>query len=182
MAANELQITIKNLEESDLPRLRNFSCGNLSMDNFLQQEAYLYHTTGEGITRILINEDNNDILGYCTLRCGLWKIYDPTMYDDYREIPCIEVSRLAVHSFWQHQQQGTRLGFALMKYIILFIINNIATQVGCRFITLYSVPEKVNWYSDCFGFVVSNPDTDNPPDQTVPMHLDLYGFRNELPK
>ncbi|MEN6349645.1 MAG: hypothetical protein ABFD08_09665 [Syntrophomonas sp.] len=164
--------TIKNLEETDKPQLRKFSCGNSSMDSFLYNEANTYHVNGEGITKLLLHEDQ--IIAYCTAKAWLWKIYDPEMYDDgFREIPCVEVSRLGVHTYWQYGQNGVSVGVGLMSYLILFVKNYIANEIGCRLITIHAIRSKVPWYEKHFGFVITNPEELESSSDVIAMHLDL---------
>jgi hypothetical protein len=96
-----MKLIIRDINENDTKQLKRFKCGNTSMEVFLTEEAYLRHRFGEGVTKLLIDEDNNELIAYFTLKCGVMRIDDPEMYDVPREIPCIEISRLAVANKWQ---------------------------------------------------------------------------------
>ncbi len=112
---------IRNIELTDLPALKKFRCGNSSMDAFLKQEAYYQHILGEGITKIVITEDTEEVIGYYTIKADALKIDDPDMYEEPWSIPCVEISRLAIRSDWQGGIQGVHLGTHLLSQVIIFI-------------------------------------------------------------
>lgn len=167
-----MKFLIRNIELSDEKQLKKFKCKNTSMEVFLAEEAYLYHVHGEGITKLVIDESSNEIVAYFTLKCDKMIVEDSEMYDEPRHIPCIELSRLAVASEWEGGRKGIHLGTELMNFIIYFICNNIAKHVGCRYITLHSVLDKVKWYQN-FGFQVLTEDFDDGALKTVYMFLDI---------
>lgn len=170
-------LSTRNLESNDLPQLKHFSCGNSSMDAFFRDEAYKYHVSGEGITKVVINEIDSTIIGYYTLKCWMFKVYDSEMYiEGYREIPCIELARLAVCTDLQHGNANIHIGTELVKDLILFIKNEIAIHVGCRLITGHAIRDKFKWYHDVFGFEASDEQELISESETVSMHLDLYSY------
>lgn len=167
------KIIIRDICIDDLPRLRLFNCGNDSMNAYIHREALLNHTLGEGITRVVLDKNESDIIGYFTLKCTSAKIDDPSMSDEKREVPSIEISRLAVCESWQNGiKNGFHLGTSLVGYIISTIKEEIASKVGCRLITIHAVKEKVKWYQEVFTFDFL---TDDTPDEfgTVSMFLDI---------
>jgi hypothetical protein len=166
------KIIIRDICSDDIDRLRLFSCGNESMNNYIHREALLNHVLGEGITRVVLDENGKDIIAYFTLKCTSIKFEDPEMGDEEREIPCVEISRLAVCLSWQNGTNGFHLGTSLVGYIISTIKEEIASRVGCRWITIHAVQERINWYREQFNFDYIIDDT---PDEfgTVSMFLDI---------
>jgi|GEM_PF-2927474 hypothetical protein len=166
------KIIIRDICTDDNDRLRLFNCGNESMNAYIHREALLNHVLGEGITRVVFDEDEENILGYFTLKCTSIIVEDPEMDDGKREIPCVEISRLAVCLSWQNGANGFHLGTSLVGYIIATIKEEIASRVGCRWITIHAVKEKVEWYREQFNFDYVIDDT---PDEyeTVSMFLDI---------
>jgi len=166
-----MEYIVRDIELGDIPSLRSFKCNNPSMENFLNQEAYKSHICGEGITKIVLK--NEEIIAYYTLKCDALRIEDPEMYTEPRYIPCVEISRLAVVSHWQRGQRDIHLGTHLMGEIITFVREEIASRVGCRFITLHALKDKVGWYQREFDFNIWNEEKPNPDDETVFMYLDI---------
>jgi hypothetical protein len=167
-----MELIIRDIELSDVKQLKNFKCENTSMEVFLAEEAYYYHVCGEGITKLVVDEYSNELVAYFTLKCDKMIVDDPDMYTEPRHIPCIEISRLAVASKWQQGNNGIHIGTELMKYIISSI-HDIAKIVGCRYITLHSVIDKVKWYRDVFNFEVLEEDIIDGETKTVYMCLDI---------
>lgn len=169
------KIVIRDICIDDVSKLRLFNCGNDSMNTYIHREALLNHALGEGITRVVLDENESDIIGYFTLKCTSIRIEDPGMSDEAREVPSIEISRLAVCESWQNGKNGFHLGTSLVGYIISTIKEDIASKVGCRWIIIHAVKEKVNWYQKDFDFEFFIDDT---PDEygTVSMFLDITDF------
>ena len=175
------KIIIRDISIDDVSKLRLFNCGNDSMNTYIHREALLNHALGEGITRVVLDEKESAIIGYFTLKCTSIRIEEPGMSDEAREVPCIEISRLAVCESWQDGKNGFHLGTSLVGYIISTIKEDIASKVGCRWIIIHAVKEKVNWYQKDFAFEFIIDDT---PDEygTVSMILDITDFEayNEI--
>ncbi len=169
------KIIIRDVCIDDLPRLRLFNCGNDSMNAYIHREALLNHTLGEGITRVVLDKNESDIIGYFTLKCTSVRVEDPNISDEAREIPSIEISRLAVCESWQNGKNGFHLGTSLVGYIISTIQEEIASKVGCRYIIIHAVKEKVKWYQRDFAFDFITDDTPDEYD-TVSMFLDITDF------
>lgn len=167
-----MNLVIRDIENSDIQQLKRFQCGNTSMEVFLYSEARYSHVLGEGITKLVIESTENEIVAYYTIKCSLLKIEDPQMYSELREIPCIELSRIAVANDWQNGRKGIHLGTRLMDFIIDFIKNKIAIYVGCKYITLHAVSEKVKWY-ESLGFTPATDEMVNSHCSTVYMYMDI---------
>ncbi|NLI90772.1 MAG: GNAT family N-acetyltransferase [Peptococcaceae bacterium] len=97
------------------------------------------------------------------------------MFPEPKYIPSIEIARLAVSSSWQNgRKDNLHLGTELMKYIITFIKEEISSKVGCRFITLHALNDKVSWYSKEFCFEsLADEKAENPDEETQYMCLDI---------
>ncbi|MFZ5627271.1 MAG: GNAT family N-acetyltransferase [Bacillota bacterium] len=163
---------IREITESDIPILRRFTCGNESMDCYLKNEAYKFHIYGEGITKLLVDDDDK-IIGYYTLKASEIVVDDPEMYDEPRHIPAIEISRIAIVKTMQRQG----LGRILMGYIIKLIVRVIAKEIGCRYISLHALRDLVDWYKEEFGFEVWD-DTIKDDQETVFMYLDILSLKS----
>jgi len=168
-----MSLILRNIEMSDMSQLSSFVCGNISMDGFLKNEAYLHHVSGEGITKVVLEEETNQIIAYYTLKSDAVKIFDEEMHDIPRYIPCIEIARIAVLLHWQNGSREIHLGTSLLGQIIKFIKDNIALQIGCRFITVHAVRDKVSWYKKEFDFEELEDEKYGSNEETTYMCLDL---------
>lgn len=169
---SDMKPVIRNIRLTDIPELKSFRCGNTSMEVFLFEEAYYYHILGEGVTKIVIDEETNEIIAYFTLKCDALKLMDGETNPEPRYFPCIEISRLAIAAEWQSGKKGISLGRELMCYLINFIKKVIAVNVGCHFITLQALAEKAEWYKK-FGFIEATDEKALPKGQPVYMYLDI---------
>lgn len=168
-----MSFIIRNIEVTDMPQLSKFICGNISMEGFLKNEAYIHHISGEGITKVVLEEETDRIIAYYTLKSDAVKIIDEEMHLIPRYIPCIEIARIAVLSHWQNGSKDIHLGTHLVGQIIGFIKDVIASQVGCRFITIHAICEKVPWYKKEFAFEELEDAKYGDNEETTYMCLDL---------
>lgn len=124
----------------DLPHLRNFSCGNHSMDFFLQAEAYPSHIVRDSSTTLVFYQ--NQIIGYYTLQHTPLSslINDP---DISKEQLVLDIARLAVHKNFQNKG----IGIKIVNHIL-----HMAIQLNERYIVLDALKEKWTWYQDHFKF------------------------------
>jgi hypothetical protein len=173
MSGNVLNLLVRDIDFTDLPKLKKFKCCDGQMEHFLVKEAYYYHIIGEGVTKLVINSDTSEIIGYYTLKCDSIKIEDLEMREDSIYIPCIEISRIAVVANLQRGSAGIHIGTHLMGYIINSVTKNIASQTGCRFITLHAIKDKAQWYNRDFGFEQIEDEKSIGCGKTVYMCLDI---------
>jgi hypothetical protein len=164
--------TIRDIELADVALLKKFKCNHSAMEYFLINEAYPYHIIGEGITKVVVDDESNTIIAYYTLKCDSIKYIESEMQINPRYIPCIEISRIAVLKSWQNGIKGKHLGTELMEYIITFIKEEIASKVGCRYISLHAVLDKVKWYNERLKFEIGT-DEREIEEETVYMYLDI---------
>jgi len=166
-------LKIRDIELSDLPKIKKFKCSDSKMDYFLIKEAYYYHVIGEGITKLVVDVENNEIVGYFTLKCDSMKVFDIEMSTEPEYIPCIELSRIAIANHWQNGVRGYHLGTHLMGHILNLIQTQISTVIGCKFITLHAAMDRVKWYNKRFSFIEVEDEKTIGKDDTVYMCLDI---------
>ncbi|QLG38722.1 GNAT family N-acetyltransferase [Paenibacillus sp. E222] len=142
--------------------MKNFKCGNGSMDLFLEVEAYPSHIERESSTTLVYYD--NTLVGYYTLRhiklSSLLKSISP---EEDRDV--LDIARLAVDTRIQGQSVGTKI----MENII-----KMAIQLNERFIVLDALKEKWRWYASKFNFEPLFEDDLNDDGELVTMLIDLY--------
>lgn len=99
------------------------------MNAFLKRDAYYKHMSREASTTLVFID--GELVGYYTLLRGKIKV------EDGSETECLEISRIAVIGAKQRQGIGTT---------ILTHILELADTFNERYIILFAVTEKVDWY------------------------------------
>ncbi len=163
MLENQLKFNYKRvpiIDEKYFRKLSDFSCANEGLNNFLQGEAIKFHNQGLGLTTLIINEENDDIMGYYTIRSNalqyctedseLSYVLKPEQDNSeekyinlYEVIPVIEITRFAIDLNYSRK----RLGSAVLAELIMEeIIGDIATKIGINAIFVLSSPDAVGFY------------------------------------
>ncbi|MTO10438.1 GNAT family N-acetyltransferase [Turicibacter sanguinis] len=148
---------IDNLEY--FRKLDDFNCGDQGLNDFLQGQAIFFHGEGRGLTTLIINEENNDIMGYYTIRCNALQYdtkstemrYVITPGEDnstekyinlYEVIPVVEITRFAIDDKYKRK----KVGATVLSNLIIEIINNIASIIGVTAIFVLSSETAVDFY------------------------------------
>lgn len=127
---------------------KNFNCGISSMNEFLSGQALYYDSISEGKSFLLLDKENNQIISYFTLKCSSIQIFDEEMMEEPKVFSAVEISRLAVNQSYQKQGYGEKtLAHALE--IVMTVKSNFC---GVRFVTLFAIPDAVNFYKHTFNF------------------------------
>jgi GNAT superfamily N-acetyltransferase len=115
--------------------LSSFNCGHEGMNNYLVYLAEKHTQQFDATTTLVIHEDNNDLIGYFTLKntCMMFKPNDKQTEGK----PALEIYRLAIDTRYQSKGVGTRIlkniilrtyeysiNFSSAKIIVLQAINN----------------------------------------------------------
>lgn len=154
------KLTYKIISIDNISDIKNFKCGNGSMELFLHTEAYISHIERESSTTLVYYD--NLLVGYFTIKHE--ETDYPPWLDGSSYNSSLDIARLAVSS----DLQGNGIGTTIVEKII-----KMATQVNERFITLDSLKERWMWYRD-FGFNYLFEDDINSSSEIVTMLLDLY--------
>jgi len=131
-------------DEKHLRIISDFNCGeSKELEDFLKAEAFTYNRDGQGNTYLIFNKENNDIIGYYTLRTNAIQAYNEK-HERIEVLPAIEVARLAISENYQRKGYG-RLIFL---FYILPKIHEIRSIVGVNIIMLFSVdtPQAIGFY------------------------------------
>jgi ribosomal protein S18 acetylase RimI-like enzyme len=173
----ETNYYLRKLTASD--NVQNFKSGNqafLPLKTFLQKQAKQFQASSIAQTYVAVT-DSNTVIGFVTLTCSeidLQNGYDlPDCHhaNNYEFLPAVKIARLAVDS----RYRGSGIGSTLVAYAIALIQDNIAENVGCRFIVTDAKSEAVRFYQN-MGFVLLDSE-DNQSQEHQLMFLDLVGLR-----
>lgn len=163
-------IHLRGLTLSDYKYLKDFKCGNGSMELFLEVEATERHIRREASTTLVFY--NERLAGYFTLYRSKILLSEDSIHEDQIQVlpsitrDALEIARLAVDTDFQHKGLGT--------YIIEYIKGN-AYLANEMYIKLEALYERWEWYKKKNFYPVIEEEID--PDKNegfVYMIMSLY--------
>jgi len=112
-------LSIKSIEGVDSSAFKDFSCGNIELDTYLNQFARQNHK--KGISKSFIALANDQVVGYYTLSMACIEFVkipaDHNRGIPKYPIPVAKIGRLAVDSQYQGKKIGTALLIDALKKI-----------------------------------------------------------------
>lgn len=147
MPGGVAEITVKQIEPGD--KLSGLSLGHadfVPLKTFLTKHAHKYEM--QSLARTYGAFTDQKIVGYITLTCG--EVISNSDCDQliadveypYHHYPAVKIARLAV----DRRLQGKGLGQQLVKLAVGQAKSIICPAVGCRFITVDSKKQSVDFY------------------------------------
>lgn len=171
------QILIESLNTTHLTNCFDCYTGykeDLDMNDFLKNDALNEKYEGWNQTYVAKIKGNNQVIGFFSIATDSFKV-KPTIKNEqgkpYYQVPATKIARIAVDK--NYQNKG--LGSFMIRYAIGFIIEQIAKNAGCRYITLDSYPQRVEWYKKNFFFKENTMIKENK-NNFVNLILDLKTF------
>ncbi len=152
---------------TDEHNLESFCCGNNDLDNFLKNCAIAEQE--DKVSRTYLTCLHNEVIGFFTLSASGIEVLAIDDVDGVKEFsesiyPAIDIHKLAVTEKFQGVGIGRyTLNAAVGK--ILFV----SKHIGCRYITLDSVKNKIGFYKK-YGFKIVDIYKD---DEYVKMYLNI---------
>lgn len=166
-----INYSFERISAIDINLVADFSCGRDALDDKLKQ----MREDDEGTTYVLIDHDNNKIIGYCTYTTsGLRLSYEK----DTITKPATEIKYFAISKDYQHKSYKDDFNFSdyMICQIIKHLIEISEETISFQYILLYSVPEAVNFYKKNGFFLFKqfmSGDTYNYIDGCIPMFYAL---------
>lgn len=129
-----------------------FSCGEASLDRYLQQQVNQDRKRDLSRCYVLIEEENPaQILGYYTLSAfsvDVGTVPQSTAKGvPYPTIPCVLIGRLAV----SQQHQGRQLGGLLLSAAVEHTLH-LKESLGIRLVVVDALSEKAAQFYERYGF------------------------------
>lgn len=153
---SEYSIVLKKVERTDMGILEKFQCESGSIRSFVQRGCL---TSKGHVSYIFIDEENDIIIGFCSIRCnGISTLrFDDEDNEYLTTVPTIEITYFAIDERYRKlpfdensTEHQTLSQFLFLK--MLGIISEISqNNVGATHICLYSVYRAQNFYKRC-GF------------------------------
>lgn len=177
---SDYPITFRKVHPGDIEMLRDFDCGNSSINEFIREKSL--DTRGK-VTYVFIDGENKKVICFCAICCTAISINATDGKNKFRTgMPTIEIDFFAVDEryrslpFDRESNRYETLSNALFSYMIK-LINEISVEhVGATHICLYAVPKAVNFYKRCgFEEFEEYMNRDEKPyiDGCVPMFLSM---------
>lgn len=164
-------IEVELLAEVHMPLVEDFDCGIESVNTYLKEFALKYAVIGEAKTHLVIDKKQNKLVGFFAIKCSSIKI-EPPLTPHPRLIPSVEISWFGVNAIYQKYGFGKKI----LAYIIDLINDMKANLLGVRMITLFAIPNVVEFYNK-IGFEEATEDVEifcNPGNEgCIPMFLIL---------
>lgn len=177
MSSVEEIITEERLsEEKHFREVSNFECQiNESLEVFLKSEAFEYNKNGQGNTYILRAKENDEIIGYYTLKAnGICREFNDEYGRRRETAPSIEIARFALASDYQ----GRGLGKIIFLFFIAPKINEVKELIGVTTIMLFAVNHKkvIKFYQD-IGLILAKEEVqqfikDDDNSKCILMYMD----------
>lgn len=128
----------------------DFSCGDASMDNWLQSRALKNQKLAATRTFVAIREDTEAVIGYYGLSMSqIIRVDAPkSVQRNMPEmIPVVLLGRLAIHT----EFQGKGLGRYLIRHVVTMALAA-AETVAARMIVTHPIDENAHHFYRCVGF------------------------------
>lgn len=146
-------------------RLGGFSCGEPTLDEWLQRRALLNQTTGARRT-FVVADDAGQVLAYYALAAGAvsHQAAPGTIRRNMPDpVPVMVLARLAVDQRLQGQQVGgALLRDALQRAMV------VAQHIGVRALLVHALNERARAFCAHYGFVASPA---HPMTLMLPLHM-----------
>ncbi|MBM7835717.1 hypothetical protein [Clostridium sardiniense] len=127
-----------------------FDCASENINTYIKETALKDYFNNKGVTKIIINSDNKEIIGFYTLSTTAL-IYESNNKNHY--LPSIEIKFFAIDKEYQglkyDESEEELNNFSNMMFFdILSSIRKISEEVcGVHNIILYSVAKAYNFYN-----------------------------------
>ena len=164
--------------------IRDFSCNDLDLDDYILNEADLYQSEFLS-TNYLLEDSKANLMAFFTLlndRVCVADFRSKTEFNRFRKrrfvqakrfkgYPAVKIGRLAVSTKWMRNG----LGSILLDFIKSYFTKN--RRTGCRFLTVDAYHGAVDFYAKN-GFVRLSEGS--PDGNTCLMYYDLIDYKSKL--
>lgn len=148
MYGKDIEFDIHRLTTERLEYTKNFKCGNEEIDKYLKVKALEDMEFGNSVTKIIVNKQNNDIIGYYSICCT------SIIMENYRHryfCPAIEIKMFALDECYQgiifsDEDKDDMFSDHIFCEVIRKTVEITELYVGAKAIMLYSVPKAINFY------------------------------------
>jgi GNAT superfamily N-acetyltransferase len=168
-------IRIVKLTEDLIPLADKFDCGDLELNEFLQEDAVKYLSGRLAVTYLL--EVRGEVKAFFCLSDADIKVNeeDRRVFDELDKhlpnYPALLIGRLGV----KKGEQGHGYGSAIIKHVLGKALLH-GNEIGCRYLTVESLNDERNirfYEKNGFKRLIDGKERKN-----APMYLDLLNIRD----
>jgi ribosomal protein S18 acetylase RimI-like enzyme len=152
-------LTYKYISLEDKNAVEGFNCSDeISVELFLKEQAFKLHALRSAVTRLYFDENQN-LVGYFTLYNDHVHLFPSQkakhgwILPDLDLFPAVKLHYLGV-DIRHRNREIHRYGEYLLGEVV-DLIENIAKNSGCNFITIEALPRALSFYEK-YGFKVSS--------------------------
>jgi GNAT superfamily N-acetyltransferase len=136
-----------------------FSCGEPTLDRYLNEQASQHHRDGIATTHVLLDDrDSTRILGFYTLSAAQLALADLDAADRKRlpryPVPAARLARLAVAS----DERNKGFGALLIAHTVERCIR-LRDELGIRLLVVDALNENAERFYRTYGFTPTSSDT-----------------------
>lgn len=154
MKRDVIKYHISTICKDYMNKICKFKCGNDEMDKYLKDKALSDLDSGDGTTKVVINDNNDEVIAYYTLNCSAIVV---NSHKKKYYSPAIEIKMFALSEKYHKYQIDEDENYIsdLILCNIISEINDFTRQTcGAKSIILYSVDDAKHFYSrnsfECF--------------------------------
>ncbi len=146
----QIPIEMQILSQENKKLVRNFFCGNSSIDDYYRKRAAKDNST---VTYLFINANDQSIIACVTIACSA--IFTDTDEEDVFStiLSAMEIKYFAVDESYKHIPYVKGSSLTLSHYIFSYMLEYMREmshdRIGASKIVLYSVPQAINFYKRC---------------------------------
>lgn len=176
---NEITVDIQVLTNENTVYLKNFKCGNVSIDYYFNKCAQNDDTS---VTYLFIDSEKDRLIACMTISCSAIFCRENPEEDKLLStvLSAMEIKYFAVDDLYKHIPYIKGSPYSLSHYIFIYMLSQMReishTVIGASKVVLYSVPDAVNFYRRCkfkeFGDSMYG-DEGSYLQGCVPMYFDL---------
>ena len=130
---------------NNLEQIKNFAIRERSgfgLELYLKETAAFDEEHLLNSTYLVKDKKSHDIVGYFSLKTGLFTVESPTIEGYFDTIPSVELSNFAVNALYRaNHPEVKQIGEILFRSFILPTVQHIQNFVAVKALYIYALPE-----------------------------------------
>lgn len=130
---------------NNLEQIKNFAIRERSgfgLELYLKETAAFDEEHLLNSTYLVKDKKSHDIVGYFSLKTGLFTVESPTIEEYFDTIPSVELSNFAVNALYRaNHPEVKQIGEILFRSFILPTVQHIQNFVAVKALYIYALPE-----------------------------------------
>lgn len=130
---------------NNLEQIKNFAIRERSgfgLELYLKETAAFDEEHLLNSTYLVKDKKSHDIVGYFSLKTGLFTVESPTIEGYFDTVPSVELSNFAVNALYRaNHPEVKQIGEILFRSFILPTVQHIQNFVAVKALYIYALPE-----------------------------------------